>query len=162
LAMKLIRAEKLIRAANLIRAIILVYLAVSCSILPVAKADGHRQDGNWWNRQTGPSKLMYLSGFFDGINMGHRLSVAGLMKSEPAQADTAALTTQSFAKLVDRYLKHVTSGQISDGLDEFYKDYRNRTILVEDGVWVVLVSTAGMPQPEVNKIIETFRRNREE
>jgi hypothetical protein len=41
----------------------------------------------------------------------------------------------------------------------FYKDYRNRKIRIYDAVWLVLNSIAGKPQDELDKMIESFRKN---
>lgn len=46
-----------------------------------------------------------------------------------------------------------------DGLDSFYKDYRNRTIKVHDAVWLVVNEIAGTPQQTMGKLIESYRQN---
>jgi hypothetical protein len=50
------------------------------------------------------------------------------------------------------------AGQVSDGLDAFYKDYRNRSIRVVDAMWVVANSIAGTPQKEIDAMTENFRK----
>ena len=49
--------------------------------------------------------------------------------------------------------------QLVDGLDSFYKDYRNRTIKVHDAVWLVVNEIAGTPQQTMGKLIESYRQN---
>lgn len=39
------------------------------------------------------------------------------------------------------------------------KDYRNRSIIVHDAVWIVVNSIAGMPQDKLDKMIESWRKN---
>jgi hypothetical protein len=46
-----------------------------------------------------------------------------------------------------------------DGLNSFYKDYRNRRIKVPDAVWLVANSIAGKPQNEMDKMIENWRQS---
>jgi len=67
--------------------------------------------------------------------------------------------TTSFSDFDKKYLQDVTSSQLVDGLDTFYKDHRNRRITISKGVWLVLNSIAGRPQSELDKMIETFRKN---
>jgi hypothetical protein len=53
----------------------------------------------------------------------------------------------------------VTGGQLVDGLDSFYGDFRNRRILVYSAVWLVLNEIAGTPQDELDKMIQSWRKN---
>jgi hypothetical protein len=53
----------------------------------------------------------------------------------------------------------VTNAQIADGLDQFYSDYRNRSIVVSSGVWLVLNSINGTPKDQLDNMIEGFRQN---
>jgi len=46
---------------------------------------------------------------------------------------------------------------VVDGLDNFYGDYRNRKILVQDAVWLVLNNVAGTPN--VEQMIQNWRRS---
>jgi hypothetical protein len=57
-----------------------------------------------------------------------------------------------------RYLGGVTTGQICDGLNEFYKDYRNRRINIPNAVWIVLNMTSGKSDDEVRSMVEHFRK----
>lgn len=65
---------------------------------------------------------------------------------------------QSYDEMKDLYLQHLTAGQVSDGLGQFYSDYRNRTILVHDAVWLVLKGIAGTPEEKMKEMIESYRR----
>jgi hypothetical protein len=46
-----------------------------------------------------------------------------------------------------------------DGLDVFYSDYQNRRIKVYGAVWLVLNQISGKPEPEMQKLIENWRKN---
>ena len=66
---------------------------------------------------------------------------------------------QSFDHYNGSYFKTPTNNQVSEGLDVFYKDYRNRAILTPDAVWVVLNNIAGTPQSQIDSLTENLRKN---
>jgi hypothetical protein len=65
----------------------------------------------------------------------------------------------SYDQFANKYLTNVTNGQVVQGLDEFYSDYRNRRIKVASGVWIVLNEISGKSKDEMQKLIETHRKN---
>jgi hypothetical protein len=69
------------------------------------------------------------------------------------------LSTDSFDFYYAKFLKNVTSLQLADGLDVFYKDFRNRKIPTSNGVWLTLNAIAGTPQADLDKMVENFRKN---
>jgi hypothetical protein len=58
---------------------------------------------------------------------------------------------ESFKKHSEKYAQNFTSDQVADGLNTFYADLRNRSILTYDAVWIVLNSIAGTPQAELDR-----------
>ena len=120
-------------------------------------AQDTRRDGNWWMQQSGLTKTSYVVGFFDGMDLGKQFSG---WKYEEDDAFISRVM-QSFAFYDDKFLKDVTNDQLADGLDVFYKDFRNRKILVHRAVWLTLNSIAGTPQAELDKLVENFRKNAE-
>jgi hypothetical protein len=65
----------------------------------------------------------------------------------------------SYDEYVSHYLTNVTSGQLTDGLDEFYKDYRNRSITVPKAVWPVLKSIAGDRKDQIEELTVNLRKD---
>jgi hypothetical protein len=127
-----------------------------------------RRDGNWWTGLTGLTgpgdtdpvkvvKLAYVAGIVDGVQLGMVSSTVLIPnKSEkPACVDDVAASSVDFRR---KYLNHVTNDQISDGLDTFYADYRNRRIMVNNAILPVLMGIAGTPEEQVNKLIENLRK----
>lgn len=112
-----------------------------------------RRDGNWWQHRSSSEKLEYLVGFFDGMRLGRNFAAGGADTKK--NCDIACFV--NYSDNSERYLRNVTAGQMRDGLDEFYKDFRNRGILIYDGAWVVLKQIASEPQAEINRLIESFR-----
>ncbi len=66
---------------------------------------------------------------------------------------------KSFSDNITKFVSGVTNAQLSDGLDSFYEDYRNRRIRVDHGVWLVLNEISGKPKDDMDRMIENWRRN---
>lgn len=130
----------------------LVVLLLASSAL----AQNSRRDGNWWNEQTKAEKLNYMIGFFDGMDLGRSFSFWGITNSEPDKACISKVI-ESYGKFADKYMQDVTNLQLVDGLDDFYKNYRNRKIKVANAVWLTLNAITGKPQNDLEKMIENFR-----
>jgi hypothetical protein len=132
-------------------------------ILPTpAHPEENRRDGNWWREQSTLVKAHYMIGFFDGMDLGAKFAAWGLMTKKDETSTTLgpipSKVYTSYADYQEKYLKHVTNIQISDGLDAFYNDYRNRTITLDSAVWLVLNTIAGTPDKDLEKMIENFRK----
>jgi hypothetical protein len=119
-------------------------------------AQNTRRDGNWWIDKSQVLKVSYALGFLDGISLGRNFTIWNVLEEDKT---CAAKASGSFEDHEQKFMANVNSGQLADGLDDFYKDYRNRKILVVNGVWLVLNSIAGTPQKELDKMIESFRAN---
>jgi hypothetical protein len=138
---------------------LLVFMLLS--LFPVCvHAQNERRDGNWWKDLAPSEKLNYMVGFFDGMPLGHDFSYWGMTKDSGDKPNACGATAVgSFNNMMSKYFTNVTNTQIVDGLDIFYKDYRNRSIKVHDAVWLVVNSISGKPQNELDKMIENWRKN---
>jgi hypothetical protein len=76
-------------------------------------------DGDFWITKNEAVKVSYVLGFIDGRNDGI---------NDAADALGTKIDDPRVAKLASR----VTLRQIVDGVDEFYKDWRNRKVLLRD------------------------------
>jgi len=119
----------------------------------------NRRDGNWWLTQEKYVRNIYALGFFDGMDLGNAFSYWKYVHGTKAQQACTAQAVESYQEYSNRYFDNVTAGQLSDGLDSFYKDYKNRRIVVFAAVWLVVNGIVGMPENELNKLIESWRRN---
>jgi hypothetical protein len=105
-------------------------------------AEEARHDGTWWNRQSAGFRLLYILGFMDGMDLGSRFSAPD--NAEATRTPDSSLDVRrTYKSRAERYFTSVTVGQISDGLDAFYRDYRNRSINLTDGFEIVLRSLKG-------------------
>lgn len=119
-------------------------------------ADNHR-DGSWWRKQSELTKASYIVGVLDGVHLGHDFSTWGLVEDVSA-SDARQRTIESFEKY-SKLLSRVRVGQLDEGLDAFYTDFRNRNIAVYRALWVVIRSITGTPQDEVDRLIENLRKS---
>ena len=80
-------------------------------------------DGHWWSKKS----FVYKEGFMSGYH-------AGLVK-------------QSGGKPTD--LKGLGSSQLIEGLEKFYKDFRNQKIVVDDALTYVIQEIQGVPDDKL-------------
>jgi hypothetical protein len=138
----------------------IIVFVIVCAICLPGFADENRRDGNWWRDRTNFQRTEYVVGFFDGMELGSRFSYWNLETFKANKNDPiAGQVLASYATLKDRYFKELTNGQITDGLNAFYNDYRNRTIMLYDAVWLVVNMIAGESDTKMQSLIESFRKN---
>lgn len=141
---------------NLQKLVATVLLVVACGLSDAQESS--RRDGNWWRGEQRISKSTYVVGFFDGMELGRNFSYWKFANNKLA-ANSVALVNESYAEYVDKYFKNVSNVQLVDGLDVFYADFRNRSILVHNAVWIVTHQISGLPQERVDEMIENWRKN---
>jgi hypothetical protein len=136
------------RIAMRARCLLAALLVVCCAGL---RAQELRHDGSWWTQQTAGFRLFYIMGFLDGMALGNAFS----LPDKAAQADRSPLDARLvYKERTDRYFSKVTIGELSDGLDTFYRDVRNRSILLPDAIDVVVRSISG---EDVEKLLQAKR-----
>ncbi|MGB8012606.1 MAG: hypothetical protein WCF68_13400 [Terriglobales bacterium] len=87
-------------------------------------------EGDFWKPKNQDVKLSYVFGFVDGRNHGI---------NEAAEAIGTKIDDPRLSKLASGE----TVAQIVDGVDEFYKDWRNRKVLLRDAMQYVLDEANG-------------------
>ncbi len=130
-----------------------LFVVVLSSTTPT-RAEENRRDGNWWRSQPEFVRPAYTLGFFDGMLLGNKFSYW-----KYANQPIVRKIVDSYVEYQDKYMLHVTNTQLVDGLNSFYDDYRNRSIIVADAVWLVLNSIAGTPEGDLEKMIESWRKS---
>lgn len=130
-----------------------------CLTAPLSRNQEYdRRDGDWWRGINAVNKAYYLAGFLDGMELGNRFSFWGIDESGK---DVAARVKTSFSDYRTKYFSRVTNIKLTDALDTFYAEPRNRRILVYDATWLVLNQIAGKPAAEMQALIENYRKNAE-
>jgi hypothetical protein len=129
-------------------------------LVAVGDAQDERRDGNWWNTRTASAKTSYIVGFFDGMELGKVFSQptvqtrsgGALVESQLKEFD---VIESRYREQATKYFSKVTNGQVSDGLDEFYRDFRNRSIPIHYAVDVVVRQISG---ENVESRVNSLRR----
>jgi hypothetical protein len=135
-----------------------IVLAIALTV-PTHAQEVQRRDGNWWRTIITATKQAYTIGIWDGLPLGERFSYWNIRGKDGKQDNAVAVRViQSFEEH-EKLLSGITNGQVTDGLDSFYGDYRNRRILVFNAVWVVLNTISGKSEKEMETMIENFRKN---
>jgi hypothetical protein len=122
----------------------------------VCLADENRRDGNVWRTMDQPAKTNYMVGFLDGMDLGHSYSIAQLLL-KPSTKSCVKPASDSYQDLVKTYMNNVTVGQIVEGLDTFYSDYRNRSIRIYNAVMVVVMPFGGVSKEVIESYTEHLR-----
>ena len=139
------------------RVVAFLLIAISICTSSSYAAEDEPRNGNWWNGQSRSEKIDYVIGMFDGTILGRNFATWNGMKDGKAE-DWAAKADASYKKYVDEYMTDITARQVADGLDVLYSDFKNRTIMVANGVWVVLRQIKGSTPSEVEQLLENLRR----
>ena len=119
------------------KTIILVSLMMM-GTLAYGAADEIRFDGNFWNKSDRTVKEFFISGILGGIIAGQdRVTASAMEGVEKGQVDIKCFAAISSLKnSLEADLEKIKVGQIVDGIDAFYSDFKNRSIKVK---WAFLV-----------------------
>jgi hypothetical protein len=126
------------------------------------QADDTRRDGNWWALQAEMNQVGYVTGFFDGLILEQRIFDASLLNVAPPKFNQQFVEFASNVEIqantqMERLFTRVTVSQLRDGLNNFYSDVRNRSVLAFNAVFVVANAIAGAPMERVENLAETYR-----
>ncbi|HTH74700.1 MAG TPA: hypothetical protein VL635_09875 [Trinickia sp.] len=134
----------------------LVLAAVTATLPCRAFADGLIQNGNFWLTQSSSSHIDYILGFLDGMRLGANFSQWKWDVTSKEGLSKASSALDSYNTEAQKYISNVTVGQIVDGLNQFYSDFRNRNIMIHDAVWLVLEQISGVPDDQLH--LEGWRK----
>lgn len=124
-------------------------------------------DGRWWIRLSQAEKLSYVAGFFDGASYSVALLSGATLKAmadpktgkfSAARAEGAKATSLGAVQAIEENLSNLTTGQVVQGLDETYNDYRNQGISVLDCIYVVIYGIKGGSDADVTRLLEVRRK----
>jgi hypothetical protein len=128
----------------------LLSLALMALSSPGVLAQGSH-DGNWWTGLSSGSKLGVITGFLDGMALGHNLSLMGAGSSSDPGCRTTVAQSYSYAR--NRYFQNVGAGEIVAALDELYAGSENGSIIIGRAVWIAVNRLAGTSDEDVQKLI---------
>lgn len=153
--------------------IILCFLVIDTTNTFAAQPTIKEKNGYDWEAHTHLFKLGYIEGY---IASASRVIEFLTVYLEKIETEVNKITPPSDDKLLEAYnekliflvklmdvvkktileneLYNITVGQLVFGLDEFYKDYRNKQVFVTDAIYVVKMEIRG---EEPSKIEEAKR-----
>jgi homoserine trans-succinylase len=108
------------------------------------------------------NQVGYVTGFFDGLILEQRIFDASLLNVAPPKFNQQFVEFASNVEIqantqMERLFTRVTVSQLRDGLNNFYSDVRNRSVLAFNAVFVVANAIAGAPMERVENLAETYR-----
>ncbi len=135
-------------------AVMIVLLLFVFPLLPVASAT--EVDGEMWRHKSVGNLVKYaiVNGLGEGLWLGLETS-AGSFGEE--QSPAKKIFKANYDRF-DGYMKKASVKQISDGIDTFYADYRNRGIRLRYVMWIVLRGISGDSQAELDELTEDLRK----
>src|SRR5687768_12847425 len=126
-------------------------LAFALCVASASPALAQERDGNWWNTLGAPQKSLIMVGFMEGMELGKSFSIWEGVKKSSAEP-WVWKGTESYVNYFNKFVAKISYGQMTEGLDVFYKDFRNRSIVLPDALWIVLNQISGTPQAEVDSM----------
>ena len=138
--------------------IVIVVALLGTFVHSLSSIASDQRDGNWWRQQHYETKLTYIVGFFDGMELGKNFSYWNFT-NDADKKECLEAVSNSFKEYSRKYFSNVSNIQLVDGLNTFYEDFRNRRILLQNAVWLVVNEISGTPEIEMKHMIENWRKN---
>jgi len=143
-------------------------LFVGLTAMPCFSEEGKgiTADGYKWESWGDFMKVGWVTGFWDGLEHAIPEGILFLGRAEDMYGLVSELIESEFKerrrKLVTSFVRSlelsgITCGQIVDGLDKFYKDYRNKKVLTREAVWVVRLEVKGAPEEFIDQEARILR-----
>jgi hypothetical protein len=107
------------------------------------------RDGNWWRTLTETERAFCCTGMFEGVRTARTIL---------AQENQDAVD-QKYTASAQSLFAWITIRQCVDGMNQFYKDFRNRTIEIPVAFWIVAWQTKGATDEQVKAVIGAARAN---
>lgn len=124
---------------------------------PAFAADKWRVDGNnWRDSQNAISRVALMQGYVEGYSMAQAIApfytCLAIKESKDCLARSNEVVGQSMIDFAG-----LTFGQLRDGVDSFYADYRNRKIELPGAMNYVVKAIRGTPTAELEQMVERMR-----
>jgi hypothetical protein len=133
------------------------------ALLAPAQTKRQDDDGYWWAGLSPQYRLGFVYGYLNGTEHDH---IGAMGTSMSLVADLAPLKwpslkvqdgVQKFC-LSDDDFDGITVGQFVDGIDAFYKDYKNKQLTVVWAMEYVRDAIKGKPSAELTAKLEMWRK----
>ncbi len=124
-----------------------------------------KHNGYWWEDKNESFKLGFVTGYaMAGNNAGDMLAFECLANKHggvlpqkaPPKEELIACSQESVPAAFD--YSQVLIGQLADGIDEFYKDFRNKNVPVSLAIRYVRDQLKGKPAKELEDELTAWRK----
>jgi hypothetical protein len=134
---------------------------IACLISPYSAAQlGNKNfNGELWKAMDTTTKLSWANGFVQGISLSSSLAPMYLCDGVKESYKCYTAGSETMERNFMGQFRGMALDQLTDGLDVFYSDYRNRQIDIVFATTYVAQSIKGKPAAELDKQIETLRKN---
>ncbi len=128
---------------------------------------GTDRSGDWWTHLTVADKVNVMVGFLDGQTFAHQafnLSIYNALldpktgKYDPNRNPGIFALQTAVQDEFKREFNSVSPGQLIEGLDKLYADYRNKRVTVADALDVVVGSISGNTDAQYESLLEYYRK----
>jgi hypothetical protein len=121
-------------------------------------------DGIWWSQMSPAFKLGWVSGYAKAMDLAGSLQIATCAAELPMyqkqfpNLDAKDIMQRMCLSNTTFDYDGITMGQFVEGMDTFFKDYRNRQLEVAWAIQYVRDEIKGKPAQELEAEIVTWRR----
>jgi hypothetical protein len=136
---------------------------VLCSCF-LSAADKPSLDGFWWAQMSPDYKLGWVSGYAQAMDLAGMLQTATcaaelpMYKKEFPNLDTKDILQKMCLSNTEFDYDGITMGQFVEGMDTFFKDYRNKQLEVGSAIQYVRDEIKGKPAQELDAEVTAWRR----
>ena len=133
-------------------ALAVVFLLAIC-LSPIRKTNAEQvqsaHNGFWWLNESSGFKTGYCLGYIEGAHSTSFIWQSAATHISKQEIHSANETSQ---------FNNIKVGQLSDGLDAFYVDFRNKSIHVEDAIGYVRGQLRGWSEQELSSDLQQMRK----
>lgn len=145
---------------------LLVFAAAAALLLPSFRlaAGGPGLDGYWWEKLDASFKLGWVSGYANAMDVAGSIQISTCAANMPLyvkefpNVDPKVILQKMC--LSDTRLDYdgIAMGQLVDGVDAFYKDYRNKQLEIGWAIQYARDSIKGKAEEELDAEVDLWRR----
>lgn len=121
-------------------------------------AQGKNFDGELWAGLDKISKYSWINGYHQGLSTASTAAPVLFCNTAKSVQDCYAEASEKVDRVIMGSLRGTSIDQLSDGIDTFYADYRNRRIQIQYAVGHVSRSIKGASAAALEKEAEALRR----
>jgi hypothetical protein len=140
-----------------------VLLVLALAGTGLAHAQSQPRNGYWWSARSSEFKLGFVAGYVEAeVNVYDRMAWKCLADKnggtipEKYPGDEAFKACAESGKAFD--FNSVGFGQMTDGLDQFYKDFQNKAISIVPAISYVRDQLKGKPTKELENDLALLRQ----